>query len=319
LDVTVIVPHYNRCDMLIRLLDALCTQVSPHAVLVVDNGSTDGSVEIARAHSTEVLTLPGNFGFAYAVNRGIEKAKTTWVAIVNNDVIPEPDWLEKLLAADAPFACGKLLQESNPTLLDGTFDLLSRSGLAWRVGHGCPADHPDWNSPREVQFAPMTAALFRREVFDRVGLLDETFESYLEDVDFGLRCGLAGIRGRYVPDAVATHRGSATLGAWQPETVRLIARNQIFLIAKHYPRETIWRYACSITWGQLLWGLAAVRRRRGWSWLKGKWQGLRDFCRQPSGQNETLNEILTASEEELLRLERKHARANLWRLYRWLS
>ena len=83
--------------------------------------------------------------------------------------------------------------------------------------------------------APATAALFRADLFRRVGTFDATFESYLEDVDFGLRCALAGFSGAYVPDAVAYHWGSASLGPWNPEVVRLIARNQSYLVAKHYP------------------------------------------------------------------------------------
>lgn len=319
MDVTAIVPNYNRRELLVRLLRALAAQTAPLRVLVVDNGSSDGSVEAARGEGAEVLTLTGNFGFAYAVNRGIEKANTEWVAIVNNDVVPRVDWLEKLLRADAPFACGKLLQEANPALLDGTFDLLALAGIAWRAGHGCPADHPDWNTPREIAFAPMTAALFHRSVFERAGLLDESFESYLEDVDFGVRCALAGIRGRYVPDAVATHRGSATLGAWRPETVRLIARNQILLIAKHYSRKMLWRYACKLIWGQALWGLSAARRGCAASWLRGKVEGIRRLSRTRMRSGVLTEEVLTASEGELLRLVRKHQQDWFWRTYAWLS
>lgn len=319
MDVTAVVPNYNRRDLLVRLLDALAAQTIPHHVLVVDNGSTDGSVDAARAKRAEVLTLPGNFGFAYAVNRGVEKASSNYVAIVNNDVVPRPDWLAKLLAADAPFACGKIVQEADPSRIDGTFDLLARAGIAWRAGYGSAEDHPDWNTAREIQFAPMTAAVFRRSVFEQVGLLDESFESYLEDVDLGLRCGLAGIRGRYVPEAMATHRGSATLGAWRPETVRLISRNQVRLIAKHYPKAMLWRYACRISWGQSLWGLAAARRRCAASWLQGKWEGLRTFHRARIKNSLLLEEILAGSEREMRRLQRTHDRSLFWRMYGWLS
>ena len=82
--------------------------------------------------------------------------------------------------------------------------------------------------------------LYRAEVFRQVGLLEESFESYLEDADFGLRCALQGITGRYVPEAQAVHLGSAALGRWHPETVRRISRNQLFLAARHYSVRYVW-------------------------------------------------------------------------------
>ena len=112
-------------------------------------------------------------------------------------------------------------------LIDGTFDLICRGGTAWRAGSGRPDGPLFSRSARASPRAPWTAALFRAELFRKVGLLEESFESYLEDVDFGLRCAAQRISGRYVPEAVAWHRGSATLGRWHPETVRRIARNQI--------------------------------------------------------------------------------------------
>ena len=121
--------------------------------------------------------------------------------------------------------------------------------------------------------APATAALFRMELFARVGMLDTAFESYLEDVDFGLRCGLAGLAGVYVPGAVAYHWGSASLGAWSARVVRLIARNQVYLVQKHYPLR---RYWWPILVGQLLWGLVALRHGTGWAFLRGKLDGLKE-------------------------------------------
>lgn len=288
-------------------------------MLVVDNGSTDDSVAVARELGAEVLTLPGNFGFAFAVNRGIEKTVSDHIAIVNNDVVLRPDWLEKLLRADAPFACGKLVREGDPDVLDGTFDLLARGGLAWRAGNGRLADEPAWNEGREIQFAPMTAALFRRQVFGAVGLLDESFGSYLEDVDFGLRCGLAGIQGRYVPAAVGSHRGSATFGVWRGETVRLLSRNQALLIRKHYPARLVWRYACSVFGGQSLWGLLALRHGCGFAWLRGKWQGLRAVPGLVAPSYEKLETILSKSETELLHFQQLHSADRFWRLYAWLT
>src|SRR5262249_21160768 len=162
-------------------------------------------------------------GFSHAVNCGIRAAGAEWIVILNNDVIPEPNWLEKLMeAATLPntwFVAGKLLDSARRDRLDGAFDAISRGAWAWRCGHG-RTDGAVWNKAREIRFAPFTAAAFSAELFDLVGLLDEEFESYLEDVDFGIRCAAKGLTGRYSPQAVAYHEGSATLGAWHPDTVR---------------------------------------------------------------------------------------------------
>src|SRR5205814_4327635 len=121
--------------------------------------------------------------------------------------------------------------------------------------------------PAPTSVPPATAALFRAERFRRVGLFDPEFGSYLEDVDFGLRCAMEGLGGVYVPAAVATHQGSASLGAWSPEMVRLVARNQVLLAVKH---GLLRRYWWPVLVGQSLWGLVALRHRCGWAFIRGK-------------------------------------------------
>jgi hypothetical protein len=247
------------------------------------------------------------------------------IAIVNNDVELAPDWLAQLLAALTPeawFSTGRILQSADRSRglarIDATYDELCRGGTAWRVGHACP-DAPPFREPRQIRSVPFTAALFRAGLFDKVGLLDERFESYLEDVDFGLRCALAGCPGRYVPDAVAWHHGSATLGRWHPETTRRMARNQVFLIAKYYPGRMLLRYAWPILVAQGLWGLVAMRHGRGWSWLRGKAEGLRRFAefrdRAASSSGSTLPSILAAGEREIRRVQRESGRDLYWTLY----
>jgi GT2 family glycosyltransferase len=275
------------------------------------------------------------------VNRGIRESRTPLVAIVNNDVELAPDWLERLVAAledpgtgrpERPpgpegtpeglphiwFAMGRILQAADRSRIDATYDALCRGGTSWRVGHACP-DGPLFRDAREIRSAPFTAALFRAALFDKVGLLDERFESYLEDVDFGLRCALAGCAGRYVPDAVAWHEGSATLGRWHPETTRRIARNQVFLIAKHYPRRMLLRYAGPIAVAQALWGLVAMRHGRGWSWVRGKVEGLRRFAEfrdnADAGASPLLAQILVDGEREIRRVQRESGRDLYWNLY----
>ena len=278
--VSAVIPTYERRDLLERLMDSLQRQTRPFdRIIVVDNGSRDGTAQSARRRGAEVLELGSNAGFAAAVNRGIEASRTPYVALLNNDVELDANWLERALEAlledGGWFAAGKLLRHGERDVIDGTFDAVSRSGCAWRCGEGRP-DGPVWNEPREIAAAPLTATLFRREIFERVGLLDERFESYLEDVDFGIRCAAAGLSGRYVPGAVAWHRGSATFGAWGREKVRRIARNQVWIVAKHFPRR--WRrFAWPALVGQLLWGAVALRHGAGVAYWQGKLEGLRGW------------------------------------------
>lgn len=330
--VAAVVPHWNRRDLLVSLLGSLGAQTLPFSeIIIADNGSTDDSADFAERSGARVLRLGRNLGFAPAVNRGIEAATADWVAILNNDVTLAPDWLARLMEAagrsGAWFATGKILNKANPAILDGTFDEISRAACACRCGAGKP-DSALWNIPRPVRFVPMTAALFRRGLFTELGGLDETFGSYLEDVDFGLRCAMAGRGGVYSPDAVAWHVGSATWGAWKSDTVRQIARNQVLLAAKHFRGQDRW----PIVAGQLLWGLLALRHLRGVAFLSGKWRGLRDARANSgttSGQHvfgpkngantrERLREIVEASEAEIRELEQQPGSDWYWRAYFWM-
>jgi len=319
--VTVVVPNWNRRDHLERLLESLRSQTHPvEEVIVADNGSTDGSPEAAESAGARVVRMGANAGFCRAVNGGIRAAHTGWIAVVNNDVELTPDWLELLLDAgqreDAWFATGKLLSAKRKDCLDGTFDTICRGACAWRAGHG-RADTPEWAAPRPIRLAPFTAALFRGELFERVGLLDERFESYLEDVDFGLRCAMAGFSGVYVPEARAWHAGSATLGRWSGETVRLMARNQLLLVAKHYPRGWVRRYGWPVAVGQALWGLVALRHGAGLAYLRGKREALREWrsVRVHARSRPALERILEESEAEIRDLQRQTGSDLYWRLY----
>lgn len=322
--VAAVIPTWNRRDLLATLLPSLAAQTRPFAeIIVVDNGSTDDSAEFAEHAGARVVRLGKNLGFAAAVNRGIESSEADWVAILNNDVTLEPDWLAKLLTAaeleGVWFATGKILQASNPNLLDGAFDEVSRGACASRCGFG-KLDGPAWSQAHRIQFAPMTAALFGRQLFQDLGGLDEGFGSYMEDVDFGLRCALAGKEGLFVPSAVAYHQGSATLGEWNKDTVWRIARNQILLAAKHFHGQPRW----PIVAGQLLWGGIALRHGRGWAFLRGKFAGMREARRVERASTseytrKKLAQVLESSEEKILALAQDTGLDNYWRAYFWLS
>jgi GT2 family glycosyltransferase len=315
--VSIVIPNWNGRALLVRLLERLAAQTRPpEEVLVVDNGSTDGSAEAARALGATVIEMGTNAGFARAVNRGVTESAGAWIGVVNNDVEPRQDWLERLLAGvgDAWFATGKILSETGPTRIDGAWDALARSGCACRCGWGAE-DGPRWNQRRRIRGAPLTAALVRRAAFDRVGMLDERFESYLEDVDFGLRCALAGLDGVYLPEAVAWHRGSATLGAWSPAMVRLMARNQVLLVAKHFSTKCLMRNAWAVFAGQALWGVLALRHGAGLAYLRGKEEGLRRFRLWREAGRSELEGILAEGEAEIRNLVREGRFGWYWRVY----
>jgi len=224
--------------------------------------------------------MGSNAGFAAAVNRGIRESSSEWIVVLNSDVELAPDYLASLLAAaEAPglwFATGKILAAGTGDRIDATFDAVCRGGTAWRVGSG-RADGPLFSCERPIWSPPWTAALFRAELFRKVGFLEQGFESYLEDVDFGLRCAAQGLAGRYVPAAVAWHRGSASLGRWHHDTVRRIARNQLFLVARHYPRRLFFRWLWPIAVAQSLWGAVALRHGAGLAWLRGTGKACESF------------------------------------------
>ena len=321
MSLSAIVPVWNGRDLLEKLLATLEVQTRrPDELLVVDNGSTDGAAELARERGARVISMGRNAGFAAAVNRGIRESRGEWVAVLNSDVELSPDYFATLAAADAWFATGKILRAgaAAPTI-DGTYDLLCRGGCAWRAGSGRP-DGPLFSSARRIWSPPWTAVLFRTELFRRVGYLEESFESYLEDVDFGLRCSAAGIEGLYEPSAVAWHRGSATLGPWHSETVRRIARNQVLLLARHYSGDVLRRCGWHIAVAQILWGLVALRHGAGLAWLRGKWQGLRRFgaLRGKYGPLDTgLTQLLRTNEHTIRELA--GGRDLYWRIYFWLT
>lgn len=316
--VSVIIPNWNGAALLQSLLGSLGDQEGIGEVVVVDNGSSDESVGVALAAGARVIELRTNAGFAAAVNRGIGAAKGEWLAILNNDVELSAGWTTTLvhaaMGAGAWFATGKLLDRSHPDLIDGTYDAICAGGTAWRCGAGRP-DQPLWNREKPIRIAPFTALLVRKELFDHTGLLEESFESYLEDVEFGIRCATNGFNGIYVPSAVAYHRGSATLGRWHRDTVRRISRNQVLLVARHYPAGWVRRCGWRVLVAQGLWGLVALSHGAAWSWLTGKIQGMQRYgrCRRPG--NEGLFAILDQSEREIQELQRQTGQDLYWRLY----
>ncbi len=312
-EVTAVIPVHGRWELTAQLLDDLRAQSVPlKEIIVVDNGSLDQTAALATGAGVRVIAMGENVGFAVAVNRGIQAVETEFVLIVNNDVRLPADWLEKLLYVmqlGTWFAAGKLMSGTSVGEIDGTFDLISRGGCAWRGRHGEADDKPR-NVTEQMDFPSFTAGLFRRTLFDRVGPLEAEFGSYLEDVEFGLRCVEAGLWGMYVPTAVGIHLGSATRGAWHPETARQLARNQLWIVARHFPRMT-WAVLIS----QVLFVGLAFFHGAGWAALRGKLEGLAGFRRMRRKAPHIRPDFLLRQEREIAELQGKPPRDMFWRLY----
>lgn len=230
---------------------------------MVDNGSSDGSVEeIARDHPhVRVIALHRNTGFAYAANRGIEAASGDAVALVNTDVVLDPDWIARMTGAldrDAGLgaAACKMVELDDPRRIYDAGDVLRRDGVCEQRGRFGPDDGRH-DQPGEVFAACAGAALYRREAVLTVGGFDERFFSYLEDVELGLRLRLGGWRCAYEP-AVARHAGGGS--AWQlPRPADAwVERNTLLLVAKAFPL----RWAPHVAYRQLGWAWHALRERR---------------------------------------------------------
>jgi GT2 family glycosyltransferase len=256
--VTVVVPNWNGERFLPTCLRSLRLQsFEDFETVLVDNGSTDGSVPLASRNFPEVriLPLPENRGFSAAVNAGIQASDAELVALLNNDTETDPGWLRGLVEAadaypEAGFFASKLVDFYDRRILDGAGDVLRRSGLPYRLGHG-ERDRGQYDEATYVFGACAGAAMYRRGMLDDVGLFDEDFFANCEDGDLSFRAQLAGYRCLYVPDSVVYHMGSATFGKRTPTSTRLGTRNSLCLLVKNLPAPLVPRILPFVLAGQL--------------------------------------------------------------------
>lgn len=239
---TVVIPNLNGMKYLKDCLDSLREQSrQDFSVIMIDNGSEDGSADYVESHYPEVTVcrLETNTGFCHGVNVGIQMSETPYVILLNNDTVCDVSFIEKLVAAmeadERCFSCAsKMVRMDHPELMDDGGDYYCALGWAYARGKGKPAKNYD--RPKEVFSACAGAAIYRRSVFDEIGLFDEAHFAYLEDVDVAYRARIAGYRNRYIPEAVVRHVGSATSGSVYNEfKIRHTSRNSIYLIYKNMP------------------------------------------------------------------------------------
>jgi GT2 family glycosyltransferase len=282
--VTVIIVNWNGEGFLDRCLSALLAQtVAPHEIILVDNASSDKSLDIVRRFpSVRLLAQNENLGFARGNNLAIEAAaaESEWIALLNPDAFVESRWLEALLSAvrDNPsfdFFGSKLVTAADPSVLDGAGDAYHVSGLVWRMEHGASVSSVS-EQLREVFSPCAAAAMYRRSALLEVGGFDEDYFCYSEDVDLGFRLRLAGYRCLYVPSSVAHHVGSGTTGGKHSDfAVYHGHRNLVWTYVKDMPGILFWAFLPL----HLAMNLAALvvftLRGQGRTLLRAKWDAIK--------------------------------------------
>ncbi len=247
--VSVVIPSWNGRQQLGRVLESLeAQQFDAFETIVVDNGSSDGSVEYLAAEwpAVRVLALPENCGFAGAVNAGIAAGEGEYVALLNNDVELEPGWLAATTAVlerepSTASVASKLLEWSRRNVLDGAGDLVGWDGYCVRRGKG-QRDRGQYDASHRVLSACAAAALYRRRALEEVGTFDERFFAYIEDVDWGLRAQLAGWDCSYEPTAVAYHVGGESSSRIAGFELFQCHRNILLMMAKDFPAPALFAF-----------------------------------------------------------------------------
>lgn len=275
-EVTVVIPNYKGEAYLRPCVESLFAGTGLEMdVIIVDNGSRDGCVEEVRRlyPQVECVCLDQNYGFCKAVNIGIRKAETPYVFLLNNDTLVCKGAVEALLASVKKdrriFSVeAKMIQYQDRTKIDSAGTFYNAFGWAYARGKDRPADQYRKRGP--VFSACAGAAMYRREVFEEIGLFDEEHFAYLEDVDVGYRARIAGYRNVYEPMAWIIHVGSAASGSRHNEfKVRLSARNNLYLIYKNMPVLQILLNLPLLLAGFLVKYLFFLKKGLGAIYLKG--------------------------------------------------
>lgn len=287
---TIIIPNYNGLSFMEPCFESLKEQtIRDFKVLVVDNGSTDGSVEWLKEHRIPSIFLKENTGFSGAVNTGIRAADTPYVLLLNNDTRVEPGFVAAMERAmdQSPkifSVSSRMIQMYHPELLDDAGDMYSILGWAYQRGVGRSVNL--YQKSCRVFSACAGAAIYRRAVFDEIGLFDELHFAYLEDIDVGWRAKLYGYDNVYCPDAAVYHVGSGTSGSrYNSFKVRLAARNCIYLNYKNMPGWQILLNAPFLLAGIFVKYLFFVKNGFGGDYVSGLKEGIRTRkqCRRVPG------------------------------------
>lgn len=240
---SVIITNWNGKKFLEECLNSLQDQTYTHfETILVDNGSTDGSVEFVRERYEKFVRIirnETNLGFAGGNNVGIRAATGEFIVLLNNDTWADPRWLEELVhAIDADPIIGmwgsKIYSYYRRDRIEAVGELIYRDGLSRAKGQ-FERDQGQFEQKEEIFFPPGCGAMFRKKVFDEIGLFDEDFFAYGDDAEIGIRARLAGWKGLYVPHAILYHKNSGTGGQHSPFKAFYVERNRFWITIKYFP------------------------------------------------------------------------------------
>ena len=241
-EVSVIIPNYNGMAYLDGVLSSLEQQtLKEFEVILVDNGSTDGSSAFVASNYpwVHIIELAENFGFSRAVNEGIHAARSPYVLLLNNDTEADKDFLKEMVDAlrrnKKAFSCqAKMIQFHDRDRLDDAGNFYCSLGWAFARGKGKPVG--EFEKEGKVFACCAGAAIYRKKVFEKIGFFDDEHFAYLEDLDVGYRARIYGYENWYAPKAVVYHVGSGTSGSrYNQFKIRYSSRNNIYMIYKNMP------------------------------------------------------------------------------------
>ena len=265
--VAVVVPNWNGADRLASCLDSLLSQTLKPHIIVVDNGSVDGSLNLLQKYpSIELIKHSKNRGYAGGVNPGFERAielGCEFVAPFNNDAVADKDWLQYLVDElearhDVGIATCKILN-ADGTQIDSTGDYYTTWGLPYPRGREEKVINK-YDEYTEIFAASGGASLYRVKMLEEIGLLDEDFFAYYEDVDLSFRAQLAGWRVRYVPKSVVYHQISATSSQIKGFATYQTMKNLPWLFWKNVPARFMFNMFPRFFLAHTLFYLRAITR-----------------------------------------------------------
>ncbi len=273
----VVIPNWNGMDSLGACLDSLLIQTQPTTIVVVENGSTDGSLEFVREKypQVELVVNQTNLGFAGGVNSGITYAMkhgANAVALLNNDAVAHVDWLKHLVKAmethpDVGITTSKLLSADKETI-DSTGDIYTTWGLPFPRGRDEP-NSDKYDEDTYVFGGSGGASLYRTEMLEQIGLFDKDFFAYYEDIDISFRAQLAGWKVLYVPTSEAYHQHGTTSSKIKGFTTYQTFKNYPWLFWKNVPLRLVPGIFVRFTIAYVSIYLASLREGRGWPATKG--------------------------------------------------